>query len=425
MPAAPPPAQSPHAGLSFTEFVVMMAALMALTALAIDSMLPALPQIAASIGIESPNGRQWIVTAFLLGFGGGQILYGPLADRYGRKPVLLAGLSIYAVFSMVAALSRSFELMMVARVMEGIGAAAGRVLPVSIVRDCYAGRQMARVMSLTSIVFMGVPILAPSVGQLVMLVAPWPFVFLVLAVSCVAVIIWAGLRLPETLHPQDRMPIALGRMVRAVRVILADRAGVGYTLGTSCLLGTIFGFVNSAQQIFTDTFHAPRLFAVIFAISAGSLAVASLVNSRLVVRLGMRLISHAALVGFILISTLHALIALSGHESLILFTLLQSIQMFCFGLVVGNFGAMAMETLGHVAGTAASIQGFVSLICGALVGFCVGQSFDGTVVPLTVGYSLCGLATLLVALVTERGRLFRPHQRTPEDDIEVATNHGF
>ena len=401
------PAQPRH-GMSFRAFVGMTAALMATNALAIDSMLPALPQIGEALGITEPNDRQWILTAYLLGFGAAQIVYGTISDRYGRRPVLLWGLALYVAASIAAAFATSFEAMMWARVIQGVGAAATRVLAVSIVRDCYSGRDMARVMSLAMIVFLAVPILAPSIGQAILWFAPWRWIFGCLAAFGAIVMIWSALRLPETLHAEDRKPIAFSSVAEAFRITLTTRIAVGYMLAMAFIIGGLFGFINSAQQVFVDVFAAPEWFTGIFALIAGFMACASLLNARIVGKLGMRRVSHGALLGYIALTSAHAVVALAGYESLWLFAAFQSGAMFCFGLLAPNFGAIAMDPLGHVAGTASSVQGFVTTVGGALIGFWIGQHFDGTVVPLTLGFSLCGWVALAIVLVAEKGRLFRP-----------------
>ncbi len=394
--------------MGFREFVALIALLMAVNALSIDAMLPALPAIGHALGVATDNERQWVVTAYLLGFGVSQLAYGPLSDRYGRKPVLLAGLGLFVVFSIAAAFASSFAMLLTARAMQGVGSAATRVLSVSIVRDCYAGRRMARVMSLTFIVFLTVPILAPSIGQAILLVLPWPWIFGVFAIFGGSVALWAALRLPETLHPEDRRPVSIPSILAAVRVTLARRTAVGYMLAQAVAIGGLFGFITSAQQVFVDVFDEEALFPALFALIAVFMGLSSYLNSRIVERLGTRLVSHSALIGYITFASLHALIAWTGHETIVSFIALQSCMMFCFGLVGSNFGAMAMEPLGHVAGTASSVQGFVTTISGALIGFAIGQNFDGSVVPLTLGFALCGTAGLAIVLVTERGRLFRP-----------------
>jgi len=400
---------SPHPGLGFREFVGLIAAMMAVNAVAIDVMLPAMPQIGNALGIVDANQRQWIITAYMLGLGGAQLFYGSLADRFGRKPVLLIALSLYALFSFVAAFASSFALMIAARSLQGAASAAMRVLSISIVRDCYSGRQMARVMSLSFIIFMAVPILAPSIGQIVLLLAPWRWIFGVLGIFGSVVALWSALRLPETLHPEYRVPITFSRLGDAARKVLTDRTSVGYSAAMTLLVGGLFGFINSVQQIFFDVFHAPHLFTIIFALVAASMAVASFINSRIVERLGTRCVSHAAMFGFVFFAVVHLMLALAGMENIWTFAVVQAAMMGCFGLSSANFGSMAMESLGEVAGMASSIQGFITTVGGALIGILIGQQFNGTTVPVYMGFSVLGVLTIIIVLITEKGRLFVAH----------------
>ncbi len=403
----------PTKGPGFPEFVCMIALMMALNALAIDSMLPALPAIGEALGVAEANSRQWVITAYLLGFGAMQIVYGPLADRYGRKPILMLGVGLYVLFTLVAMLAPTFETLIVARIGQGLGSAATRVLAVSIVRDRYSGRTMARVMSLSFLVFLGVPVIAPSLGQAILLVAPWEGIFGVLAFAGIALMIWAGLRLPETLKPEDRLPIEARRIALAFREAVTNRQSIGYTLAMTAITGALFAFINSSQQIFFDVFHAPGLFTTVFALIAGGIALAAIVNAKLVEKLGSRLLGHSALLGFITFGAIHLLVTLIGQETIWTFAILQGLTMFCFGLLAGNFGSMAMEPMGHIAGTASSAQGFISTIVGSLTGFVIGQQFDGTVVPMTVGITCCGLASLGFVLLAEKGRLFVARNPVP------------
>lgn len=412
MTSAASPTAAPK-GPGFAEFVCLIAVMMAMNALAIDAMLPALPHIGADLDVANENTRQWVITAYLLGFGGAQLFYGPLADRYGRRPILFVGIGLYVAFSILAAFAHSFEWLILSRIGMGLGSAATRVLAVSIVRDRYSGRTMARVMSLSFLVFLGVPILAPTVGQLILLVAPWRWIFGFFALFGGSFLLWAALRLPETLHAEDRMPINVGRIAGAFGQALTNRLGMGYTLAMTAISGALFAFINSSQQIFFDVFKSPGLFTTVFAMVAGGIAVASVLNSRMVERLGSRLIAHTALLGFIGFSLLHAAIAYMGHDSLWVFAGLQACKMFCFGFIAGNFGSMAMEPMGHIAGTAASAQGFISTIGGALLGFWIGQHFDGTTVPMTVGFAALGVLALLLVLAAEKGRLFKAHHLPP------------
>ena len=400
--------------MGFREFVTLMAALMAINALSIDAMLPVLPQIGASLDLATENQQQWIVTAYLLGFGAAQLIYGPLADHFGRKPVLLAGLAIYALFTIVAAFAPTLTTMIVARALEGTGAAATRVLAVTIIRDRYEGRTMARVMSLTFIVFLAAPVIAPSLGQLIALFAPWQWIYAALTVFGAGIAIWTWRRLPETLHPEDRRAVSPAGIIGACRIVLTSGTAMGYTLALTAMLGALFGFINSVQQVFAYVLGVPALLGVIFAVVAGWMAVASYLNSRIVERLGTRRVSHAALLAFITVSALHYWLAVYDRETLWSFAGLLSAAMFCFGLVGANFNSIAMEPVGHVAGTGSSIFGFVTTVGGALIGFAIGQQFDGTVIPLTFGFVVCGLMALAIVLVTEGGRLFHPAHADPD-----------
>lgn len=391
----------------FQEFVALIASIMAMAALAIDSMLPALPAIADALGIGAENHRQYVISSFMIGFGIAQVLIGTLSDRFGRRPVLLTALGSYAVFGVAAAFAPSFELLLLARLCQGASAAGGRVLVISIVRDRYAGRQMARVMSLAFIVFMAAPILAPAVGQAILLIAPWRWIFLALGLVGVALFLWVSARLPETLAPENRKPISPAQIRASYARVRHDRQSVGYTTAGAFLTGALFGFINSVQQIFADIFAAPHLLVPVFACVAGTMAVGSLINSRIVVRQGMRFVGHWALVGLTAISFVHMTIAVAGYESLIGFTVLQALVMGCFGLATANFGALAMEHLGDVAGTASSLQGSFATILGSLIGITIGQSYSGTTIPLYTGFFLCGLGALAAILTCERGRLFQ------------------
>lgn len=406
-----PPVRAPGAsdpGLSFRPFVALMACLMAMNALAIDIMLAALPEIAHSLNIASENQRQWIIATYVIGFGAAQLVWGPLADRFGRKPIVVASTASFCVLSLVAGLSSTFPLLLIARFWQGVAAAASRVLVVSIVRDCYEGRQMARVMSLAFMVFLAVPVLAPSIGQVLMWFLPWRGLFAALTVYAVLLLGWIAWRLPETLHPEFRRPIDPVSVSRAIGRSLSARQAVGYMLAQTVLSGALYGFINSVEQIFADTFHAPKLMPLVFAGIAGMMAVASLTNSRVVERLGTRRVSHSALLCYVAAELVHLAIAATGHETIVTFAVCQGIAMFGFGLSMSNFGAMAMEPLADVAGTAASVQGFVTVVAGSLIGYWIGQHFDGTTLPLTIGFALAGVSALGIILVTEGGRLFRP-----------------
>jgi DHA1 family bicyclomycin/chloramphenicol resistance-like MFS transporter len=395
------------APIGFVEFVALVAALMSLAALGIDSMLPALPAIGTALGIATENQRQFIITAFVLGFGIAQLAHGPLADRFGRRTVLLWAIGGYIVANAACAVSSSFTLLLAARVFGGAMVAATRVATVAMVRDCYHGRPMARVMSIAFMVFMIVPVLAPAFGQAVLLFANWRGIFWVVAALSLGIWTWFFVRMPETLHVDAQQPLSLRRVAAGWKQTLSDRWSLGYMLASTSLMGALYGYLNSVQQIMFDTFKHPQLLAVMFAVTATLMATANLANARLVMRLGTRLISHSALCLLVVLSAIHLTIALAGYETLVGFVILQALTMGCFGLATSNFSSMAMENMGAIAGTASSVQGFTSVTFGAVIGVVIGQAFDGSTAPLAAGFLVCGIMALTVVLFTERGRLFR------------------
>ena len=397
---------NPHPPISQREFVILIAALMSINALGIDAMLPALPEIGRSLNVTSANTTQWVIAAYMFGFGGMQLVYGPLADRFGRKPVLIITLIGFVIASVVASLSASFPLLIAARVLQGTMSASTRVLTVSIVRDCYSGRTMARIMSLAQMIFFATPILAPSIGSLILLVGPWRTIFWFLGGFAACVATWATLRLPETLRLENRREISVLSLVSAWRMTLTNRYSVGYTLASSAIFGALMGYINSSQQIFADVFGRPDIFPFAFAGVAGAMGIATFANSRMVERYGTRRISHSALLGLIFITALHVIISATAPERLWLYLILQALAMACFGLIGSNFGSMAMEPVGHIAGTASSVQGFVSTLGGAAIGIVIGQSFDGTTLPVNIGFLVVSVIALGIVLVTEGGRLF-------------------
>jgi len=400
---------SSHRPLGFPEFVIVIASIMALNPLAMDMMLPALPNIGTSLHIAAGNHLQAVLALFLFGFGAGQLMMGPLSDRFGRRPVLIGGMTLYCVASVVATAAPSFEALLLARALQGFATSATRVIATSVVRDCYAGRRMASVMSLTMMIFIAVPVLAPSLGQLVMVWVEWRGIFVVLMVYGLLALGWTALRLPETLPLSERKSLALRDVFGAFRQTVTNRQTLGYAVAAGGVQGSLFAFVFSSQQIFTGIFKLGVYFPLAFAGIAIGFAAAGFLNSRLVGRLGMRKMSHGATVGFVAVAAV-MLAAQHFHVlSLPLFIALAACMMFAFGLTFANFTALAMEPQGHIAGTASSLYGSITTLLGIGIGTLIGQSFDGTLLPFTLGFFLCALAALVVIAIVERGRLFRPH----------------
>jgi MFS transporter, DHA1 family, multidrug resistance protein len=404
--------------IGFTEFVVLAAAMMATQAIAIDGMLPAFPVIGRAMQVANENHVQWIITAYMTGLGCGQLFWGLISDRFGRRPILIGGLGLYVLAALLCGLAGSFPTLLAWRFVHGL-AAASVVVVRSVIRDLYSGRPMARVMSLTFMVFLVVPILAPSLGQLVLMVAPWRYIFIMCGVFAALVCGWAALRLPETLHPEYRLTMNLSHIAGAVRMVLGNRTSLCYTLAMSVMFGGILAYVGMVQQIFGEVFHRANLMPSMFALCAATMGIAAFLNSRIVERLGMRWISHTALLTFLGITGVHTAVAAFGLEPLWVFVAFQSATMACFALSTSNFGAMAMEPVASVAGIGASLQGFITTLGGALVGAVIGRQFNSTTLPLAAGSLCCGLTSLLFVLLAEKGRLFRAHHASAES-VEVA-----
>ena len=400
--------QRPRHGLSFREFVAIAAALMALNALATDIMLPALGDIAHDLMVSDPNERQKVVIVYLLGFGCAQLVCGTLSDLYGRRTVLLTGLVLYTGAAVLSTFAQTMDQLLLSRLLQGIGCAAPRIVAVAMVRDSYSGARMGKVMSLVMMVFMTVPVLAPSVGQAILLFGEWRSIFLVLAICGFILFVWGGTRLGETLPAEERSPFSVREMTGAFATVLSTRASVGYMLALTFIIGALFAFIASAQQVFVETFGLGTLFPVMFAMTGIALAISSFFSASVVERIGLRPLSHVALVFYALISLTQVIVAATLGTSLVAFAGLLILGIFAFGMIGPNFNAIAMEPLGRVAGTGAAVIGFVTTSGGALLGYLVSSHYDGTVLPLTAGFALFSISALVIVAITERGRMFKP-----------------
>lgn len=396
-----------QSGPGFVEFVALIASTMALTALSIDIMLVALPEIDATFGLTDPNDRQYVITAYLIGFAIGQPFYGPLSDWYGRKPLLYIGTGLYIVGAALAAFAPDFYILLAARFIQGLGAAAGRVIAVAIVRDLFAGRGMSRVMSFVIMTFIVIPIIAPSIGSGILLIGDWHWIFGALLVAAILVLLWYGIRLPETLTDENRMPLRAETLKAAGKVLVTDRQTFGYTLATGFIFGNLMAYIGSAEQIFVETFQLGDNFPLVFGALAAVMIPASLVNARMVERIGMRRLSHLALVAQVLACAVIAVLGFPADISVYSFCAFLALFFFSFGIMMPNFNAIAMEPLGHLAGTGSSFIGFYSTAAGAILGGLIGQAYDGTVQPIMIGFTALSVVTLLTVLATERWRLFQ------------------
>jgi DHA1 family bicyclomycin/chloramphenicol resistance-like MFS transporter len=395
------------------EFIAMMAFLMALNALAIDIMLPGLQEIGAALNVENENHRQYVVSAYLIGFGVAQLFYGPIADRFGRRIPMIVGLAIYVVSSLAVVMVPSFESLLLLRFIQGIGSAATRVITVSIVRDVFGGRQMAEVMSLIMMVFMVIPVVAPGTGQVIMLFGDWQWIFVFMAATAMIVGVWMYVRLPETLAAEDVRPFTIKVIFDGFRIVLTNRVALCYTIASTFIFGALFGFINSAQQIYVGIYGLGVWFPVAFAGVALFMALSSFVNAKLVGRFGMRKLSHGSLLGFIAINLIWLVVQLLGPSPMpfALFITFFALAMFQFGWIGSNFNSLAMEPLGHVAGTASSVLGFMGTIGGSIIGAAIGQAFNGTALPMVAGFFVVSVIGLIFVLIGEKGRLFQAHNK--------------
>jgi len=396
------------------EMTALLAGLMALNAFAIDAMVPALPAIGQSLHVLEENHRQLVVVSYFVGFASTQLFWGPLADRFGRKPVLGCGIVLYTLFAILCALAGSFPLLIAGRFAMGASAAVTRVLVVAMVRDLFEAEAMARVMSLVFMVFMLVPVLAPNIGQAILLVASWRAIFFVLAGYALLMLAWSWMRLPETLHPEYRRSLAPGEMIGAIGATLADPLSRGYTLALTATFSALIAYISSIQQIVFDVFGEGRFIGLVFAAIAAPMALASWLNSRVVGRFGLRRVGHIAAVVFAMLTVAHAAIGLGGYESLPVFVLMQGLSMASFAFTSSNLGTLAMERMAPIAGTASSVQGVVGTLGAAIIGFAIGQAFDGSLRPYLIGCASCAVAALAIIALTEPKRLFAAIQSREE-----------
>jgi DHA1 family bicyclomycin/chloramphenicol resistance-like MFS transporter len=389
--------------IPFGEFVALMATMTALIALSIDMVLPALPAIAATLGVRRANDTQLIVSLLFLGFGFGQFFYGPISESVGRKPAVYVGLALFSTGCILALVARSFPVLLVGRVLQGIGVGGPRAMTIALVRDRFEGRAMARVMSLVMAVFILVPVIAPSIGQAVLGLAGWRTIFAVYLILGVVLWVWFAWRQEETLAPERRLPLAVGNLVRSAREVFGNRLAVGYTMAAGLVYGGFIGYLSSVQQILQQLYALGPKFPLYFATLAIALGGASLCNARLVGRYGMRHLAGLALKAVCIISVLFlAVVAyLAGHPPL--WTLITYLLASFFGiaLLYGNLQALAMQPLGHIAGIGAAVVGGSSTLISLACGTAIGQSYNNTVLPLVAGFAILSALSMAAIRIAE------------------------
>ena len=398
-------------GLRKAELVAIVAGLMTLNAMAIDIMLPALSQIAAATGLTAEGGavdnrQQLIIFAYVLGFGAPQLVWGPVTDRFGRRAPLFIGLIGYIAVSLACVLIHDFWVLLGARFLQGVFSSGARIVASAVVRDLFSGRAMASFMSLVMTIFMIVPIVAPSLGQLILMFAPWEAIFIWLGIWGAVMLAWTWLRLPETLPVPARRPLNMASALGAYMSVLRSKVSFVYMCASGIVFVALFAFIASSEQVFRQVFDKGDTFAYWFAGVAGVMALGNFTNSRLVEKVGMRRISHTALIVFTTISAGLAISTIMFGENFVIFFPLFAIAFGCFGLMGSNFSALAMEPLGTIAGTASAAYGFATTLASAFVGAFIGSQFNGSTVPLMLGFAVLGTVSLIIVLITEKGRLF-------------------
>ena len=396
-----------------TLFIVFPALLMTLNSIAIDIMLPAFPQIASSYKLLDPNDCQLIIFTYLFGLGFAQLVFGPVSDHLGRRGPVLVGLLLYIVSAVIAAFTQVFTVLLAARFLQGFGAAATRVISLAIVRDKYRGSDMASIISIVMMIFLIAPVVAPLIGQTLMLATSWRMLFVFMATFSLIIAVCVYFYLPETLPQERRLPFTIIEVFKAFILTLSNRVTLFYSVAMICTYGTLYSFLSTAQAIFVDIYKVGLWFPAVFAAMAILQGLGSLVNSRVVRRIGQRRFSHAALIAFVLItsllSCLSTALSRSGLLPFLVFSSLFAIAMALFAIVAANFSSIAVEPLGAVAGTASSVIGFAQTVGGAFVGSLIGLAYNGTVTPLVVGDAIAALIALLAVLLAEKGRLLREH----------------
>jgi DHA1 family bicyclomycin/chloramphenicol resistance-like MFS transporter len=377
------------------EFIVLISMLMALTALAIDTMLPAFGQMRTSFGLAADStALAPVITVFFVGFGAGQLLWGPLSDSLGRKRILWVGLAIYALAALGAAFAPSLTFLLLLRLLGGVGAAAVRVFTQGAIRDRYRGDQMAKVLSYIMAVFLLVPMVAPSIGTGVLMVGDWRWVFAFFVGAAILAAIWST-RLQETLPKERRIPLNLGRLLGAAKVVVTSRFAMGFTIAQMAVFGFFASYLASTELILEDVFGLGEWFPVVFGGASLMLGAAMLFNPRLIDRFGLRRMVRYALIGYLAASILFATIAITtgGHPPFWLYLVGVLPILVAHSFVMPNLNSAAMMPMGRVAGTAAAIIGSIATLGGALIGASIDAAFDGSVTPFALaGVLVCAVA---------------------------------
>lgn len=388
--------------LGFIEQVSLLALMISMVALSIDVMLPALYDIGRDLNAGDANERQYVVAVLFLGMAIGQLAYGPVSDSTGRKPAIYFGFGLFLMGTILSIFATNYDTMLIGRFLQGLGVAGPRIVSLALIRDQYQGREMARFVSLVMTVFILVPVLAPALGQAILFVGDWRMIFVVLFILGLIVLTWFGIRQEETLVPAKRAKLSVRRIASAIKEVFFNRTAFGFTMVGGFIFSAFLGYLTMSQQIFQDQYGVGDLFAVYFGVLAIALGLASFVNARLVMRFGMRKLTHYALIALTVVSFAFWLYThvQNGHPPLWTLVSFFMVTFFCIGILFGNFNAMAMEPLGHIAGVAAAVIGSVTTFVSMAFGTIIAQLYDGTVAPLIGSFAVLGALSLAAMIWT-------------------------
>jgi DHA1 family bicyclomycin/chloramphenicol resistance-like MFS transporter len=379
------------------EFVALMAAPMSIAALALDALLPALEPIGEAIQSRSPADNQLLITLFFLGLGVGPLVFGPISDSIGRKPVVYLGFALFIVSSLVCVFARSVEVMVLGRILQGVSLSAPRTISVAMIRDSYSGDYMARVMSFVTVVFILVPVIAPALGKYILDRMGWQAIFHVQVVFSILVCWWFWKRQPETLIPERRSSFRGRIFIDGFRELLSYRQTVAFTFIWGFITGSFLVYLSTSQQVFEQQYGLPDAFPYLFAALAITIGTATLLNGTLVVRLGMLRLVTAAMILYVLTSLVYIVLYFNtGNPPVFVLMLFFALQFFAVGFIFGNLRSLAMEPLGHIAGIGAAITGFVATVMAVPISSFIGKYVQNSVLPMFIGFLVCGTISCLI-----------------------------
>lgn len=379
------------------EFVALMASLMSIVALSIDALLPALPEIGEALGVNNANNNQLLITMIFLGLGFGQLIFGPLSDSFGRKPIVYIGFGVFVIATLICVTTNSFEMMILGRVLQGVGLASPRTLSIAIVRDSYSGNYMAKILSIVVMVFILVPVIAPTLGQFLLHFYNWESIFYINLIFGIFVMLWFWQRQPETLAVENRVKFSTRLFIDGTKEFFKHKDAVAFTFVSGFITGSFMVYLSTSQQIFQVQYNLADMFPYIFASLAISVGLATYLNSRIVLKYGMWRIAYIATIAYAIISVLYVVLFWSGNNpGIIVLVGFFAMQFFAIGFLFGNLRALAMQPIGHIAGIGAAINGFISTVMAVPIANYIGSFVTDSVLPLFIGFSIFGVLSMLI-----------------------------